>query len=1715
MTMPGRASIQLLEPGFDTCRQGLLWPELQNPLRFVIKLHRATRLHYDLRFELFGQLFSLVVDAKVLWDSDEPFWTVRVGDHDPRYLLGERCIPEGQYGAGPMLVWDYGTYWPIETGDSHERSIYEQLLNGRVELEISGFRVRGLFVLEGSGDRWRMQRIVPADMPIYHDQCSVLSGRSLDEIEQGVPAESMLANVLWLEWKHYYADNSITTPQVVMHHDQVRDINVAAARRNIAKGMRKHQVRALALECIFTRWEPNKERSNEWLRKCIPFSGHIEPIDEHVAAIDLRGHTNVAGIAHQVVQTLEDSRLGKLICGNGNSKWTAEFSARHGLPLTSVYNPNVLMRYPVENLSAVEEGQRERLQFLGYRTIGQVAKLPLEVLRNQFGSEGMHIYQAARGLARDTVQSVFPGEELREVASFAPAVNELPPVELSMKRLSNHLGTRLAGSQAGELSLVVTDESGFELVRDRRFNRPIGDGRGIQAASKILLDQMDGKLRDVILVAIALVGIESVQSKQCSFFMDGTRPPIDSAIRAMEAALRDGAIVKAKDVKQVRRELVLKHWREATKWNDSLAFWRETGEWWNGEGGLEIDRFIDTNGTRREPISPLILSSKTTDVSEIRVRRIRDEKVSLATGHYTPNAYGNNGNRKLDGVLLHARSAHTFGHGTMLASELPAFAAHQGYDVALLADSFSLVGAREFCRTAYETGVKPILGATFEMEDGGEVVLIAQNATGYRSLSRLITECHLDEPRLYPLCTWDRLAKHTEGLLCLSGGSLGLLDIRLIRRDTSGAAETLSRLIRLYGRKNVYLQIERSYLPWQISLEHRLRQLAEEYRVTMVAGGPTVHFDRTHFPAHDVLVCIETLCLVDEIEGRKLPRDPTQPQVESVPRRSLNAERYLRDAKDLNALFSDSPDLIENARRLADRCEENVLPGRMELPRFCQDEDNTLRQIVDAGAHSLYPRMTLSLKKRINLELGRMTKLGWSRHFLIAHEMCEWARSQKILLSGRGSVVDSVVAYCLGISRIDAFAEKLHFDRFLPPDGSKRPDIDIDFEAARREDVRQHLVHRYGDANVATVAAIGTYGTRGILREVGKVMGISESAIAYLAKRLHGSVTVHNLETALDARPELRDSDIPRDRYYWVFKLAERMMDLPRNLRAHSSGVILSATPICDTVPVQLSGAEGVKIIQWDKRSAKHSFDKFDVLCLRGNDVLGGTARKVRDGLDVTNIPLDDPGVYATMRAGQLIGIPQSASPAMRQAHIRIKTKTLQDAAVVQAGIRPGVGGAVKLNEYIARRAGKQFRYLHVDLEKILERTMGIVVFQEQIDQLLEKFGGYTGDEAEEIREEVQKHHKRGLSDSACTEILDRIMSRGYPHHVAQEVFTLVSGFKGYGFAEGHAFAFAEVSVRSIYCQQNYPSPYFAALLDAQPAGYYGPVTIANEARSRGVKVLPPDINLSEEQYAVEDIKSLDDPKIIVPSAGIRVPLQQIASISKATLEKALLGRPYESLFDFAARSEANRDELEILILTGAFDSIHPNRRALLWSVRQAVEYGAAARKMTGCLPIDIEPPPPPTGIEDFNAGEKAIYERRFLGMDVERHLMAFERDRIRAKGGLTAFEASNLDHTNEVFVVGNPIRLRFPPTQSGRRVMFFDLEDETGLLNVTCFDDVYQRDGHKVICNPYITLFGEAQNRDGHIAFMAHRILAYKPQMEGIGDPALLPIVTGDFLMT
>lgn len=1163
--------------------------------------------------------------------------------------------------------------------------------------------------------------------------------------------------------------------------------------------------------------------------------------------------------------------------------------------------------------------------------------------------------------------------------------------------------------------------------------------------------------------------------------------------------------------------------------SELLALWRESGAWWAGERPMEVRRTRKPSGKLDERFTPLRtpwqlqdqptpLQENHREEVELRPRKKRDEKVGRACGYVHEAAtLAYTTTQTIPYAPLHALSGYSFGHATLFAEEIPRRCALLGIPCAALTDYFSLAGVVEFTHEAEKCGVRPLIGATLQLETGGNLGIIVQSTHGYIALSQCLTECHLSQPRGFPLASINLLRRYARDWLILTGGDDGPLNPLLAARRYGEADQLVDEFVSIAGPSRVFIEIERNYLPWEIQVNHALLQLAERHKLMPVAGGKITHSEPKVFPAQDVLVCAETLCTVDELIGRKPQRDPSQTQIRPRPLRALNAERYLRSPKSITALYADRPDLLQNTLHLAELCDSSVLPSRTKLPDICDNPAYALRETTYREANMRIGRLNDKHKRRIDHELNRIISLGFANHFLVAHDFCNWSREQQILFSARGSVVDSFVSYCLGFSRIDAMQHNLLFDRFLPCDGSKRPDIDIDFEAKRRDDVRAYLEDKFGRDHVATVAAFGAFCVRGIVREVGKALGIPPTLIDYLSKRIHGGVSPGQLESAMERKPELMRSGIPKERFQWVFRLAEWLTDVPRNIRAHSSGVVISSEPICNTVPVLHSASEQasgpLRIMQWDKRSAKFHFDKFDILCLRGQDVLSGSQQHIRaqnPEFEVTQIPLDDEETYRTFRSGALIGIPQSASPAMRQAHVRIQTQNLVDASLVQAGIRPGVGGAVKMNELIARRRGlTAYTFEHPLLHEILGKTYGIVVFQEQIDQLLQAFCHYQSGEAEDIRDKIHKRRREDYGQLIRDELIRKMLENGFTQTVAEHVFELVAGFKGYGFAEGHALAFAEISVRSIYCQQNFPAEYFASLFSAQPAGYYGPCTLANEARNRGLRILQPCVLHSQEAFGVEDVVSEMDPKIKIPNGAVRVGLMQVSGISKQLRKRVLQHDFSNDFFHFCRSTRPNRDELETLVLSGSLDALWHNRKQMLWSIPEAMEY---AQRQNA---LELPPRICSEFLDDFSEIEKAVHERAILGMDVRQHLMAFERERVTAKGGMTTTEVNQLKPGTKAIVVGNPTRLRFPPTPSGKRVVFFDLEDETGLLNVTCFDRVYQRDGQNIVCSPYVTVSGVVQDRDGHPAFLAQRVFAFTPKkiLENIRVDEI-PIPVADFLV-
>lgn len=552
--------IQLLDSGFRPIVQASLWPEETVPLRFVVKLHRATRLHYDFRLELYGRLLSFATnDLNNVWQTSAQI--ARVGDHDLKYLLSERCIPPGLYGAGPTLVWDHGIY---RSQLGTEEDIYRQLLEGCLEIDIQGVRLNGRYRISGRGEQWRIQRV--SGEPVPTSNHSVLTGRTLNEIEAGIQS-NRAATRLWLQWEHFYTEQTLV-PEVAIHEKKVVDLNFAARVRGASVGMFLQHILPLIPDCQVRQFSPSPTRQKAWLNRLLSFTDTIQPFDCHSAAVDLSAHPDPSDIAGKIVQKLTTDPFGFLNYGTGPSLWIAQLATQLNSPFGFTINTaERLAPLSIEHLLALPLEDRERLIRLGYETIGEVAQARFELLHQQFGQSAHHIVTAARGKTCDKVVPLYPPQAILQTIGFESPINDEPTIQRAIALLAQRLSEKISGRQAGLAILTVELEDGTERTLERPYNRPIHSSDRIQASLSYLVGELQKSSPDIIRLTARLDSLEPIKSSQQDLFVASHRSDAQVALNSLKAALGDKSVILASQIEIPRREQVLKAWRNATGWN--------------------------------------------------------------------------------------------------------------------------------------------------------------------------------------------------------------------------------------------------------------------------------------------------------------------------------------------------------------------------------------------------------------------------------------------------------------------------------------------------------------------------------------------------------------------------------------------------------------------------------------------------------------------------------------------------------------------------------------------------------------------------------------------------------------------------------------------------------------------------------------------------------------------------------------------------------------------------------------------------------------------------------------------------------------------------------------------------------------------------------------------------------------------------------------------
>ena len=997
-----------------------------------------------------------------------------------------------------------------------------------------------------------------------------------------------------------------------------------------------------------------------------------------------------------------------------------------------------------------------------------------------------------------------------------------------------------------------------------------------------------------------------------------------------------------------------------------------------------------------------------------------------------------------DYVELRCRSAFSFLAGASLPEDLVDRAAALDHDTLALADRNGVYGAPRFFQAARKAGVRPLVGAEVPIAGGGMLWLLVESRAGYRNLCRLLTAGALGREKGKAEATWAQVEEHAAGLHCLAGGMEGPL-------AGADAAENVRRLQRIF-RERLAVDVHRHGERAGERLARRLADLAAAHRIPLVATNDVRHATPAGRPLLDVLGCIRLGTTLDQA-GRRL---------------LANTERHLKSPAEMAALFHDLPEAIRQSRRIAERCEFTLADLGYRFPEFPLPPGATpashLRELAARGARERYGKVGPHVRRQLAHELGLIERLDLAGYFLIVWDIVRFCRERGILCQGRGSAANSAVCYALGITAVDPVGMGLLFERFLSEERGEWPDIDLDLPSGdRREEVIQYVYRRYGERGAAMTATVISYRTRSAVREAGKALGLSLEQVDRLAKllRAHGWSDEHD-ELAAQLRNGGVDPTAPR--IALLVQIVRRMMGLPRHIGQHTGGMVIAAGRLDEVVPLEPAAMPGRNVIQWDKDDcADLGLIKVDLLGLGMLAALEEAIPLVRthEGveIDLAHLPPDDPKVYAMLQQADTIGVFQVESRAQMATLPRMRPERFYDLVVEVAIIRPGPIVGQMVNPYLKRRAGREpVRYAHPLLEPILERTLGVPLFQEQLLRMAMAVSGFTGGEAEELRRAMGFKRSVERMDGIERRLRDGMAARGITPLAQDEIVQHITSFALYGFPESHAASFALLAYASAYLKAHHPAAFACALLNAWPMGFYHPATVVKDAQRHGVEVRPIDATRSEWQCTIEH-------------PALRLGLRFVLGLREDAAKRLAAARPLGSVAEAAQRGGLRQNEIDALAHAGAFAAFGLARREALWQA------AAVERDGTGLLarvrPAAADSPlPPMTPFEETAADYAATH------MTSGPHVMAHLRDRLRAEGVLAARDLDGVPNGAAVRVAGHVIVRQRPGTAKG--FCFLTLEDETGTANAVVTPPRYER--WRVVLNtsPLLEVAGRLERVDG-----------------------------------
>jgi DNA polymerase III subunit alpha len=1053
-------------------------------------------------------------------------------------------------------------------------------------------------------------------------------------------------------------------------------------------------------------------------------------------------------------------------------------------------------------------------------------------------------------------------------------------------------------------------------------------------------------------------------------------------------------------------------------------------------------------------------------------------------------------------VHLHTHTEFSLLDGASRIEELFAKAAAFGMPALAATDHGVMFGALDFYQAGQKHGVKPILGveayvaprSRFDREPGENdekyrhLTLMARSEEGYRNLLRLVTDAHLEGFYHKPRIDKELLAERAAGLIGLSG-CLASETARLsLAGQEAKARDVVGTYSDILGPGGFYLELQDHGLPDQRRLNPLLVEMSAKTGVPLVATNDIHYTERDHSKPHDILLCIQQQKLQTDLQRLKFDTD----------------EFYMKSAEEMRAIFSSVPQACDATLDIAEACEMELHFGELHLPKFDPPAGRTkeqyLHELVMAGAGDRYGTVTEEIRARIETELSVIDSMGFAGYFLIVWDLIRFARDHGIRVGpGRGSAAGSVVSYCLRITDLDPLRYGLIFERFLNPERKQMPDIDMDFDERRRDEVIRYVAAKYGADHVAQIITFQTIKGKQGIRDASRVLGFPAMFGDRLCKMYPPAVLgrEYTIEKALELSPELKEAYEKEPEAREVVDAARALEGLRREDSVHAAGVVIGDAALVNYLPLKLS-----KDSRDDSRRIVTQFDmhgveklgllKMDFLGLRNLSVIEDSVGLLKArglDLDIDHIPLDDEAVYEMLRSGDTTGVFQLEGGGMRSLIKSLAPDRFEDLMALVALYRPGPLGANMHVEYAERKHGrKPVAYPHPDLEPILKDTYGIIVYQEQVMQIAVRMGGYSMGQADLLRKAMGKKIREELIPHRNT-FVQGAVERSYKPRNAEDIFDMIVPFADYGFNASHACAYAYVAYQTAYLKAHHPVEYVAALLtsvrdDKDKKPYY-----LNAARLMGIKVLPPDVNESQ--------------LFFTPSGGdIRYGLAAVRNVGahavQAILDARIEGGPFATFTDFCRRVESgvlNKKCLESLVLAGAFDSLGYRRRALLegyekvttpiLSDRRAEAIGQDSLFGGDAGPV-LEIDESVLAGEEFDKPQLLSREKEMLGQYVTDHPLLAIKDRLARQVDLEISETPTLGDGDVVTVGGIVAAVNRRYTKRGEPYALLRLEDLTGGVQVVVFPGVFDKAANLVVPDQIIVVKGRADLRGRELQLVA-----------------------------